>query len=153
MTTCIDLQKVFGDKYRIDRDPAYFAEYGENARIPDPWYWRIGCTHGYIYPQGGELLGASTIRRGAIANRLAAVPGVSIAQDGDDGINVIFPIEIFDAVAKIMKPRKRRRLSPAHRKTLVAAGTAALERYRNFGFDSTTRQRDLGQATDFHLAC
>ena len=85
MQHCIDLQKMFGRKYRIDRDPAYFAEYGANAHTRDRWYWRILCKHGHIYPHGGETLAASTIRRGAIANRLAATPGVQLVQDGSDG--------------------------------------------------------------------
>jgi hypothetical protein len=129
--TCIDLQKLFGREYRIVRDPAYFADYGTNAHRHDPWYCCVSCKHGHIFPYGGLNLGASTDRRGAIANRLRRIPGVRVVQDGSDGVTVVFPIELFDAVAVHMKPRKRRRLTPEQRKKFVTSGIDALTRYRN----------------------
>lgn len=133
MSNCIDLRKMFGREFRIDRDPAYFAEYGNNARTRDLWYWRILCQHGHIYQHGRNQLGASTDRHGSIATRLAKITGVKVVQDGSDGINAAFDLEQFEEVAKIMKPRRRRQLSAAHRATLVASGAKALARYRNCG--------------------
>jgi len=48
-----------------------------------------------------------------------------VAQDGDDGANVVFPLEHFQEVAKITKPRRRRRLSERQR-------AAAPERLRQY---------------------
>jgi hypothetical protein len=59
----------------------------------------IVCRHGHIFPYGGDLLGASTNKRGAIAKRLAALSCVQVTQDGDDGINIVFHIGDFDEVA------------------------------------------------------
>ena len=70
----IDLKTRFGKRYRITHDQAHAAEYGEGSRVHDPWLLTIPCRHGHIYPHGGELLGASTDRRGSIARRLAALP-------------------------------------------------------------------------------
>jgi hypothetical protein len=128
---CINLQQIFGQTYRIGRDPAYFAEYGPHAYRSDPWYWRVLCKFGHVYPHSSTHLGASTDRRGAIANRLRRIPGVRVVQDGSDGVTVVFPIELFDAVAVHMKPRKRRRLTPEQRKKFVTSGIDALTRYRN----------------------
>ena len=48
MATCVDLKERFGERFKIGRDPSYFAEYGENAITRDPWYDVILC-------QGGEI--------------------------------------------------------------------------------------------------
>ena len=56
--------------------------------------------------------------------RLAELDCVSVTQDGEDGINATFHVEDVDVVAEVMKPRKRRRLSPEQRERLIAAGEA-----------------------------
>jgi len=126
MVSCINLNERFGDRYRLDLDPAFYEEYGRNARIRDPWYWRICCQHGHVYPHGGTRLGASSNCRGPIANSLAALSCVRVVQDGDDGINVVFDVSDFDQVAAILKPRRRRRLSPEQ----VAERTERLRKYQ-----------------------
>ena len=50
-----------------------------------------------------------------MANKLKALPSTTVAQDGDDGATVVFHARHFDEVARIMKPRKRRRLSASER--------------------------------------
>lgn len=142
MMNCIDLKDKYGHKYRVEHDESYRAERGR-----DPWLLIIPCRHGHIYPYGGDLLGAATNCRGPVANRLKALPGVQVVQDGDDGINVTFRLEQFDVVAAVLKPRRRRRLSPEHKDKLVAAGapfrkTAGCQ---NAGADGR-RARTVGQA-------
>ena len=39
-----------------------------------------------------------------------------MVQDGDDGVNARFHVNHIDEVAKIMKPRRRRRLSDEQRR-------------------------------------
>jgi hypothetical protein len=50
------------------------------------------------------------------------LPFTTTAQDGTDGATVVFDVEHFEAVAEIMQPRRRRRLSPEARQRLVEAG-------------------------------
>ena len=65
----------------------------------------------------GDLLAVSTNKRGPVSGKIRRLPFVSVQQDGDDGINATFPVDRFDEVARIMKPRRRRRLSPEQRET------------------------------------
>ena len=121
MMDCINLKDRFGGRYRVVYEESYFAEHGQTARADDPWLQVLLCQHGHIYPHGGELLAAATDKRGGIAKKLAALDCTTVVQDGSDGANVVFPVEHFDEVARIMKARKRRRLSPEHRRKLTEA--------------------------------
>ena len=107
--TCINLKERFGDRFKVAYEEAYYAEYGENAHREDPDYMILLCKHGHICPWGGENLAACTRKPGRIVNRLRALPFTEVVQDGDDGANVAFPVEYFDEVAEIMRPRKRSR--------------------------------------------
>lgn len=126
---CLNLKELFGEQYRIDA--SFVAENPGRKRCQDPWYYRIPCEHGEIYPHGGELLGAATHRRGKIAKQIAAVPEVRVVQDGVDGINAVFHHSNFEAVAALLKPRRRRRLSAEHRARLADSGAKALAEFRN----------------------
>jgi len=113
---CINLKEEYGDKYRIRwEEPA-------NSRWLDPWYQYIPCRFGHIYPHGGGLLGFASRKRGPVANRVESLPYAKISQDGDDGMNIIFPAEHFEQVAEIVQPRRRRRLSEENRARLVESG-------------------------------
>jgi hypothetical protein len=84
------------------------------------------CRFGTVYPVGGPLLAAEVDNYPLAAKRLAAIPGLNLIQDGDSGKPFTFPVELFDQVATLLWPRKRRRLSEVGRQSLVAAG----RRYR-----------------------
>ncbi len=86
----------------------------------------LPCQRGHIYPHGGDTLAASTNGRGPTARKLAALPGVILHQDGTDGVTVLFPVAMFDDVAALMLPRRRRTLSPEAR----AAAGERLARYQ-----------------------
>lgn len=113
---CVNLQRRFGGRHRVAYEESYYAQYGPGARTDDPWLRIIPCRHGHIYPHGGDTLAASTDRRGAVATRLVALPGVTLHQDGSDGVTVLFHVDRFGEVAEIMQPRRRRRLSEAQRR-------------------------------------
>lgn len=117
--TCINLRERFGERYRVTLEPPAKTWH-------DPWYHLIVCQHGHIYPHGGDLLGFASARRGPVANRVAALPYAQVTQDADDGMNITFPVEHFDEVAAIVKPRLRRRLSEQQR----AACTERLRQYQ-----------------------
>jgi hypothetical protein len=133
--SCIDLKVRFGDRFRVIHEESYLADHGERGRACDPWLQLIPCRNGHIYPHGA-LLGASTNNRGPTARALAALPGVRVVQDGDDGINAVFPIAEFEAVAAILKPRRRRMLPPER----AAELTERLRRYR-----FTAADQDAGE--------
>jgi len=129
---CIDLQKRFGKRYRIEYEESYRAERGKSARAAAPWLAIIPCKRGHIFPWGGDKLAASTNNSGPTARKLKALAFVTVVQDGDDGITVTFPVERFPEVAKLMKPRRRRRLSPE-------AGRAAAGRLAEYRFRAAVR--------------
>lgn len=122
-----DLRALYGTKYRTTYEESYFADRSELARTHEPYLMVVLCRHGHIFLNGPDVLGASTDRRGAIARRLCNLPGIKVVQDGDDGINAVFSPDLFDSVAKIMKPRRRRRLNDEQKK-------AASERLRQYQF-------------------
>ena len=120
---CLDLKELFGDRYKLGIDESYYAERAEFRRDEEVWLTHIVCQHGHIGVWVDDLLVACTNSAGAVATRLKALPFAEAVQDGTDGANVTFPVEHFDAVAEVMKPRKRRRLSEEHKAKLAASNT------------------------------
>jgi hypothetical protein len=114
---CINLRERF-PKYQIEYDPAH-------KRGDDPWMQVIPCHYGHIYPQGGELLAVATNGR-KVGLKLAKLPGVTVLQDGDDGMNIAFPITALPKVAAIMKPRRRRKVTEKERERLAGMRNKAL---------------------------
>jgi hypothetical protein len=112
---CIDLSERFGQRFRVVYEESYFAQYGPRARVNDPWLKIVPCRAGHICPWGGGVrwpvttLAAATNRPGPIARKLAALPGTVLWNDGDDGATVLFDLAIFDEVAKLMHPKRRRK--------------------------------------------
>jgi len=49
---------------------------------------------------------------------MAAMDFATVHQDGDDDVTVLFPVEKFAAVAKIMRPRRRWQVSEVDRERL-----------------------------------
>lgn len=114
---CINLNETF-PKYQIDYDPAH-------KRGDDPWLQIIPCRYGHIYPQGGKRLAVATNGR-KIGMKIAKLAGVEVLQDGDDGMNIAFPVTTFPAVAAIVSPRRRRKPTPKERKRLAKMRDKAL---------------------------
>ena len=56
----INLRTRFGHRFRIDWDPAYYAQYGCHARLDDPHYQIIPGGRGHVYPWDATTLAAST---------------------------------------------------------------------------------------------
>jgi hypothetical protein len=123
MPTCPNLRELFGDRFRIGHDPV--AE--TYAERNDPWMMTIPCRGGaVIYPRGAHILALEVDYRPHLAKRLAAIPGVVLHQDGDREKTFLFPVALFDRVAKLVHPLRRRRLSPQQRE----ANSARLARFR-----------------------
>jgi hypothetical protein len=136
---CVNLRERFGRQYRVEYEESYSAQYGPHARIDDPWLQIVPCQHGRVYPHGGNMLTAATNGRGPIIKKLLAVPGAKMWQDGDDGANILFPVEQFEDVAKLMRARRRRRLSPEQR-------AKAVERLAKYAFPPARQNSSEGQA-------
>ena len=119
---CIDLAEQFGRRYRVEYEPAYSAQYAPRARVNNPWLQIIPCRAGHICPWGGSTLAAVTNTAGATARKLAALPGATLWQDGDDGATVLFDVADFRRVAEIMHPRRCRQLSPEQRRQAGEGG-------------------------------
>jgi hypothetical protein len=126
--TCIYLSERFGDVYRIGHDDAAGSR-------DAPWMMTMPCRRGVIYPHGGDLLAVDVDGRPMTAKRVGALPGVMLHQDGDSEMTLLFPVDLFDAVAEIVLPRRRRRLSEERRAQLIAAGARFQFRHgaRSFG--------------------
>ena len=78
-----------------------------------------------IYPFGVSRLAVEVDGRPGLAKKLAGIPGVELWQDGDGETTFVFPVDRFAEVAAIVKPHRRRRLSPEGRAELAARLLAA----------------------------
>lgn len=145
---CVNLRERFGRKYKVVYGESYNAEYGPNAKVEDPWLMIIPCQHGHICPWGDELLAACTNYAGRIANRLRKLPYVTVAQDGDDGINATFDAKHFAEIAEIMLPRKKRTLSESQRQQNIERLRRFWPAKRETVFDVATQQAGAAPECD-----
>ena len=116
---CVNLKQQFGDRYKVEFEQSYRDERPEFRAQEASWLMVIPCQHGEICPWGDDTLAVCSKTAGSVAKRLKALPFVTVAQDGADGVNVVFSLEHFEEVAAIMKPRRRRQVSEAERQRLA----------------------------------
>jgi len=126
----------------VEYEESYYAERSKRT-IEDPCLMILLCQHGEIYPWGGTRLAASTYKNGPVASKLRKLPFVDLAasRDGDDGVDAVFDVAHFDEVAAIMKPRRRRRLTPEQRQ-------AATERLTQYQPAKGQSVQDLARQSD-----
>lgn len=136
---CVNLQSRFGDRHRITFDEAYNAK-GKHRDNFDPWYMQISCRYGCIYPEGGDWLRLDLDHHNQIVGRVAELPGCEVAQDGDFEKTIRFPTSQFDAVARIVRPHRRRRYSEPEQ-------SAMRERLAQHHFKSRTNSEKNGART------
>jgi hypothetical protein len=110
---CVYLLERFGDRFRVTWDPAYDPM---RVREKDAWMMQLPCAgRGVtIYPHGGNTLAVEVDYRPGVCRQLDAL-GLQLHQDGDGEKTYLFDVSRFDEVAAIVKPRKRKRLSPEQR--------------------------------------
>ena len=137
----INLRERFGRRFKMDWDPAYYAQYGRHARVADPDYQIIPGILGHVYAWDGTTLAASTNTSGSTAARLKTLAGVKVWQDGTDGCTVLFPVEVFDQVAELLKLRRRRRVTDEERKRLSELGHQTRFLPRQHGVQSDLEAR------------
>ena len=126
---CVNLEALYGERFKIKRDPAY------PACCKDPWTFVIPCERdGEIYPHGGTLIACQIDGRPVTAAKIEALPGAKVTQEGGRDKTVVVDVRHAEAVFRIMKPRKRRRLSEKQRRIQS-------ERLKEFRFPSATEGR------------
>ncbi len=109
---CPNLRELYGDRFRIGHDPLAATP----SQRKDPWMMTILCRGGaVIYPHGRGVLAGEVDYRPHLAKRLAAIPGVRLHQCGNGERSLLFPVNLFDQVAELVKPRRRRRLTQEQR--------------------------------------
>ena len=109
--TCLDLRELFGDKYRIGWEA--------DSTHRSPWEMQLLCKYGLIYPWGGTRLAVQIDFHPNIARQVARLPGVELVQDGDDEKTFRFDVSSFDAVAELVKPRRKRVFTDEQKAELV----------------------------------
>ncbi len=134
----LNLKTMYGHQYRIRWDEA------REGRSQDPAMMQIPCQYGIIYPHSATLLVVEIDYHNPTANRVGRIPGVTLHQDGDQEKTFLFPVELFPEVARIVKPRVRRRLSPENRQRLAEAGA-------KYGFQPRIRAPEASRAKDTTL--
>jgi hypothetical protein len=123
--TCINLLERFGKDYKITFDPAY-----DSGHVPrrclGPWLLQLPCRGKgvTIYPFGGDRLAVEVDGRPGLVKKLTALPGVEVWQDGDREKTFLFDVGLFDQVAALVRPLRRRRLSSEACRRLQLAGKA-----------------------------
>lgn len=127
---CVDLRLwANAHRYRYRLEESYRAESCQDARGDGHWYVEILCQNGLIYPYGGTILLAYATR--GVKRHIAALDGVEHHQTDGDAEVFSFPLERLDEVAAILRPRKRRTISPEHVKALQEGLKRSSERGAN----------------------
>ena len=121
--TCVNLAARFGQDFKVTHDPA--ARTRRQKR--DPWLMQLPCRGKgvTIYPHGGGRLAVEVDGRPGLVKKLAAIPGVVLLQDGDGEKTFRFDVANFCRVAEVVRPHRRRRLSPEGRAELAGRMRAA----------------------------
>jgi hypothetical protein len=127
MMNPIDLKTLAAGRFRLFYDEAALIEQGGKK---DPWYQVIPCRYGQIYPYSDTLLAIHSKGSG-IRRKLQAIDGLKLHNWSDDGEAIfLFAPGLFDQVAEIVKPKRKRRLSASHKANLIESGTKALKAYQ-----------------------
>jgi len=114
MSGCVNLRSLAGRAFKVERDPAYRAEYGPGARTRDPWLDVIRGRFGEISPDGGDRLAVMTDSPSRI-NKLAALTFTVEHVRSDQEALFTFPADRLAEIARLIRARSRRRLSAEQR--------------------------------------
>jgi len=143
-TPHVDLEAVFGVRYKLrkEADGVTWFETSEQDRV---WLLELLCKYGVVYPQGGDIL-AATITSRKIGKMVAALPCIRSSR-GDIERVVTFHVDDADAVLELLRPSRRRQVSPEERDRLVAIG----QRHRFAGAQVPKTRLESTQASEDDL--
>ena len=136
----LNLKELYGARFKIELDEAAFCEPGGRK---NPWYFKVLCRYGDIYPYSDLLLGffcnAAKVRGRLHQDH----PEIEVRQWSDIGEAVfLFRPDQFDLVAQYARPRKRRQISDREKKRLARIGTEALRRHKKPTIIDSTEPTD-----------
>lgn len=137
----IDLRVHSGDRYRV----SWEANGTTRSAWPEAeqsWLLELRCKYGIVYPQGGAIL-AATITSRQIGRRVAALPCIRTSR-GDVERVVTFHVDDADAVFELLRPSRRRQVSPEEQDRLVAIG----QRHRFVGAQVSKTRLESTQASE-----
>jgi hypothetical protein len=137
----INLRAAYGRRFKIVMEESYAGQHGPRARVDDAAYQVIPGARGHVFPWDLTRLAGSTDTSGLTARRLKALPGVTVWQDGSDGATVLFPVDLLDQVADLLKLRRRRRVSDQERSRLAELGRRHGFQPRQDGYQSDSERR------------
>ncbi len=147
---CVDLRPwAKANRYRFRLEESYRAESSTHVRGDGRWFIEIPCRYGLIYPCGGENLLAYANR--GVKRHIAAL-GPDIQHYQHDGDAEVFksPIERLDEVAAILKPRRRRKLTPEQVKEKASILARARKRLSEVRQIDQGRTQIAGKGIDSH---
>ena len=130
---CLNLKQLYGDKYRVK----YHRELPDSLER-DPWLLRLACRFGFIEPWGGETLAIYLPGHPVIARKLVAL-GCVPHQWGQTEYRLVFPAKRFWRIAKLVKPKQKRRLSDETHARLV---TQLVDARKRLPSSPSDRNRD-----------
>jgi len=138
MTTCLDLLDLYGDRFKLRLEADASTSTPEAEFV---WLLELPCRYGIVYPHGGDIL-AATITGRRIGKQVARLPCI-LSSRGDIERVVLFHVDAAEAVLALLKPRRRRLISPEYQARLAAIGrstrfTGAQDRETGGTIDATT---------------
>jgi hypothetical protein len=118
----------FERQYRTRHAPEWHLDPCDRA-----WLTEIPCSKakggGHLFTIGEDSIGYMG-RQPCRKHELLRIPGVTMAQEGDQEFTTRFPVELLDQVAKVVGALRRVRLSPEE-KAARSARAAGLAKLRN----------------------
>ena len=130
----INLKEHYGDRFKIGLDEAAFCE---DESKKNPWYFKIMCKYGDIYPVSDKKLGFHCTGERIRGRLHKDHPKIEVHNWSDDGEAIfIFDQELFYIIAEYAKPRLkpgRKKLSKNERKKLENAGRGHRYKSENTG--------------------
>jgi hypothetical protein len=127
---CVDVRTLPG-RWKIERT----SDASDRGPL-QPWYIALLCKYGTITAHGGTKLQAFVARSptSEIGQRLLALECVSLWQGGDKEFTAVFEAALFERVAAVIRPRRRKVGRPG----LADLGRRAIESLRTAKPDSGT---------------
>jgi hypothetical protein len=108
MQTVPNLRNTFADRYRLALDPAADS-WG------DPWMHTIPTRTGTVFVHSPTHAGVEVqSRRWGVIGKLKAA-GYPVHAQGDDVTTFLVPWDDLEAVLPLLRPYRRRQLSPAEK--------------------------------------
>lgn len=121
---CLDLQKLFGKRYRVTLE-ANGVTKSQTPEAEYPWLYEIVGRKGMVYPHGSNVLAAVGFTPSSSRKLRGLTHALTVR--GDQEVVITFEPKNIESVFKIIKPRKRRRLTDEQR-------AAAIERLKEHQF-------------------